>query len=530
MSVAVLVVAGVAAARLYFGPLHDQGPIGQCLTGGINLNDPVPFTRARFAGTVVGLAASGGGSRAAYLQAAVLREIRRGGTALQIGTPSRAGRSLLDQIDAISAVSGGSLAASYFTLNASKLLEGEADGPAWTGFLDKMAIEFRTRQWLRQAAWSPATWGRSLFTDYNRGILARDDYKAELFGDATLRDLPDRPALYINAFDVANHVRFVLSKAYVDTSYFQPRQWLRQLGEPQTLLSANDLTFTRIDPSSILLADAARASSAFPMAYPNVPLKHCGQKIAFQGKQIFLADGALADNSGLLTLMTQIRAGLDTRTSGASIVVIYVDASVDRIDRNGTKFQQTGIEDHYAWRNTVAGHAVESIFGSIALLQDLGWKHIESSDVVTDQINANWPRALTQRSSSCGPADRASWRNLFESGILAQRPLVIRLGLRDVINPDFGSNYGAFLRERPQLEHLLAVNGATDGIAGLPKDFSRRLQAIPTDFTLAPDDRRLLDLTAFLLVHGKLAGDIAHWNEIHRGHVADPPPHVKCPI
>jgi hypothetical protein len=70
--------------------------------------------------------------------------------------------------------------------------------------------------------------------------------------------------------------------------------------------------------------------------------------------------------------MTQLRAGPDTRTSGSTIVVIYIDASADRIDTNGTRFQQTGIESAYesayAWRNTVVGHAMESIFGAVALI------------------------------------------------------------------------------------------------------------------------------------------------------------------
>ena len=48
----------------------------------------------------------------------------------------------------------------------------------------------------------------------------------------------------------------------------------------------------------------------------------------------------------------------------------------------------------------------------------------------------------------------------------------------------------------------------SDGIDALSKHFSRRLQSIPTDFTLTASDRRLLDLVAFLLVHGKLAGDV----------------------
>jgi predicted acylesterase/phospholipase RssA len=528
--VVVLAIAGGVGFRMYMGPVQNFGPIGSCLTHNLDLNDPVPFTRTRFGGTVVGLAASGGGSRAAYLQAAVLREMRRGGAALRIGPPPHTGASLLDQIDLISSVSGGSLAASYFALNAAKLLGAEADAPTWNTFLDKMAIEYRTRQWYGPAAWNPMAWARSFFTDYNRGIVARDDYRAQLFGEASLNDLPDRPALYINAFDVANHVRFILSKAYVETSFFQPRNWTRKLGEPQTLLTANDLSHVKIDPASVGLADAARASSAFPIAYPNVPLKHCGSGIPFQGTQIFLADGALADNSGLVTLMTQLRAGLDTRAGGSAIIAIYIDASVDRIDRNGTKFQQTGVEKQYAWRNTVVGHATESIFGAVALLQDLGWKQIESMDVVTDQLNINWPQDLSRRAGACGPANRASWRNLFETGALATRPLVIRLGLRDVIDPDFASTYGAYLQGRPELDRLLAANQATNGIAQLPKDFSRRLQGIPTDFTLAEGDRKLLDLAAFLLVHGKLAGDVAQWNEIHRGVAAAPVTPIKCPL
>jgi predicted acylesterase/phospholipase RssA len=528
--VAVLALVAITAARLYLGPFQTSGPIGSCLKGGIDLNDPVPFTRAHFSGTIVGLAASGGGSRAAYLEAAILREIRRAGPALRIGPPPHSGKSLLDQISTISSVSGGSFAATYFSLKVANLREADADSEAWTSFLEKMAIEYRKRQWYGQAAWNPVHWARSIFTDYNRGVLARDDYGAVLFGTASLQDLPDRPALYINAFDVANHVRFVLSKNYIDTTYFQPSNWWGKLSAPQTLLSANDLSFARIDPASISLADAVFASSSFPIAYPNLPIRHCGSKILFQGGQIFLADGALADNSGLITLMTQLRAGLDTRTTGSTIVAIYIDASVDRIDTNGTKYQQMGIEERYAWSDTIVGHANESILGAIALLQDLGWKLIEGSGVVTDQLNVNWPRDLTGRSGGCGPAVRASWRNPFESGALAMRPLVIRLGLRDVINPDFASTYGAYLKARSRQFDLPKSDEAPTNIARLPKNLGRRLQSIPTDFALAADDRKLLDLVASLLVHGKLAGDIARWNEVRRSVTARPAPPIKCPM
>lgn len=523
-----LCLVAIVGVRTYFGPIQTGKSLGHCLKGAVDLDDPKPFTKADFSGNVVGLAVSGGGSRAAYLAAAILHEIRRAGPVLQLGTPAGRAHSLLDQIDAISSVSGGSLAAGYFTLNSNELKSVDAGSKAWTTYLDRMAIEYRKREWYGQAALNPKLWAQSLFTDYNRGVVARDDYDATLFKGARLAALPDRPALYINAFDVANHVRFVLSKTYINTTYFQPKDWWGKLSAPQTLASENDLTFTRVDPASLRLADAVYASAAFPIAYPNLPLRHCGSKILFQGRQIFLADGALADNSGLVTLITQLRAGLDRSAKGSTVTVIAIDANIDRIDTNGTKFQQTGVEERYAWQDTIFGHATESIFGSIALLQDLGWKFIEGTDTVTDQLSMNWSQELTRRTGVCGPAAKTSWQPLFESGALAMRPLVIRLGLRDVISPDFAGTYGAALANEPALAALLTENGISGGITRLSGQLTRHLQAIPTDFALTAANRKLLDLAAFLLVHGKLASDTARWSRIRASIAAAPTDTVSC--
>jgi hypothetical protein len=88
--------------------------------------------------------------------------------------------------------------------------------------------------------------------------------------------------------------------------------------------------------------------------------------------------------------------------------------------------------------------------------------------------------------------------------------------------------YGAGLEGRPDLTALLKDNAVTDGIRSLSKDLNRRLQSIPTDFTLTVSDRKLLDLAAFLLVHGKLAGDMAQWNRISRAVAAAPTPPATC--
>jgi hypothetical protein len=83
-----LVLVALASVRLYYGPLRTLEPMGRCIKGAIDLNNPVPFAQPRFGGTVVGIASSGGASRAAYLSAAVLREIRRSGATLMLGASS----------------------------------------------------------------------------------------------------------------------------------------------------------------------------------------------------------------------------------------------------------------------------------------------------------------------------------------------------------------------------------------------------------------------------------------------------------
>jgi predicted acylesterase/phospholipase RssA len=509
IGIAAVAVLGVRWLRVV--PLYE--PIGQCIKGGTALDDPTPFERLDPGGTIVGLAASGGGSRAAYLAAAILREMHASSARIETDATLQA-RSLLDQIDAVSAVSGGALTAAYFVAHGEQLRAADAAAEPWRSFLDKMALSYRLRQWYGLALTDPRVWARYLLTNYHRGMLARDDYDATLFDGATLADLPSRPALYLNSFDVANHVRFIFSKHAINTWFFQPKGAWGMLSAPQDLTSENDLTFLNIQPKSVRIADAVTASSAFPFAYPNVALKHCGSKILFQGSRIFLADGALADNSGLVTLMTQLRAALEESDGPHKVLVIAIDATLDRLDTSGSRFQQRGNEERYAYENTIVGHGVESIESGVALLQDLGTKFLEGTGVDTDQLNMNWENTLTRRTGACGPASKTSWQNMFEEGRLAARPLIIRLGLRDVMNPDFEGQYSANLvGKEARFDELLRENAVTESTwQGLRQRLQTSLAGIETDFVLTEKSRHALDLAAYLLVNAKLAGDITAWN------------------
>ena len=88
------------------------------------------------------------------------------------------------------------------------------------------------------------------------------------------------------------------------------------------------------------------------------------------------------------------------------------------------------------------------------------------------------------------------------------RPLVIRLGLRDIVNPDFLNVYGKGLAtDVARLQNLLRESGVQN-------DLRERLLGIQTDFVLSDVGRKTLDLAAHMLVHGKLAGDLAKWEQI----------------
>ena len=116
-------IAVLGVRWLHLVPPYEA--IGQCIKGGVALDDPTPFVRLEPGSTVVGLAASGGGSRAAYLAAAILREMRASSARIETAaTPQE--RSLLDQIDAVSAVSGGALTAAYFVAHGEQLRAADA--------------------------------------------------------------------------------------------------------------------------------------------------------------------------------------------------------------------------------------------------------------------------------------------------------------------------------------------------------------------------------------------------------------------
>ena len=263
------------------------------------------------------LAFSGGGSRAAALAYGVLLELRE----TRIGANGE--RRLLDEVDAISAVSGGSFTAAYYGLRGED---------TFREFEPAFLRRDLTTDVLHRIL-SPRRW----FSPEGRSAAAATLYAGTIFKDASFADLrrAGGPLIVINASDLEGGTRFAFLQEFFD-------------------LLCSDL-------GSYPLANAVAASSAVPVLFePMVLENHAGctpprlaqpvddspqlqQVVAglrgYADKQrrryIHLADGGLTDNLGLRAFQETIDlAGglrpflrkLDLEPNG-HLVVVSVDAS-----------------------------------------------------------------------------------------------------------------------------------------------------------------------------------------------------------
>jgi NTE family protein len=194
VALAILAGSGCTAAGLGNAPLAHW--------------EPGRATRPVAAGTrsdelLLILAFSGGGTRAAAFAYGVLEELAA--TPVALGGSSR---SLLDEVDFISAVSGGSFTAAYYGLYGDRIFRDfEAE------FLNRPVEEMLVLQLFR-----PRNWVRLASLYFNRSQLAAEYYDEHLFKGATFADLEQRsgPEILINATDLSTGSRFGFTRFYFD--------------------------------------------------------------------------------------------------------------------------------------------------------------------------------------------------------------------------------------------------------------------------------------------------------------------------
>ncbi|NNE62615.1 MAG: patatin-like phospholipase family protein [Gammaproteobacteria bacterium] len=139
---------------------------------------------------------SGGGTRAAALSYGILEKLKN--TPIEWkGVP----KSLLDEVDIISSVSGGSFTSAYYGLNREAIFNGDYEN----NYLKK-DIEHD----LFMQLFNPINWFKLLSPDYGRSDLVNEYYQQHMFGQKTFADLQQngKPFLMINGTDMTTGGQF----------------------------------------------------------------------------------------------------------------------------------------------------------------------------------------------------------------------------------------------------------------------------------------------------------------------------------
>jgi NTE family protein len=224
----------LAAYNLGAGYRFEQLPPGLRVTKTTGKNSDKLF---------VVLAFSGGGTRAAALSYGVLRQLKNitfhvdDATGEPVECPRADSpeckaneRTLLDEVDVISSVSGGSFTSAYYALNGDEMFD-EA-----SAFHTQFLYYPLQRDLFSRAVYHPQNWVRLR----SRAEIAANLYAERVFGNQTFAALKQRPRPYVilNATDMATGARFEFTQEQFD------------------LLCAD------LDP--VPLARGVAASSAFP--------------------------------------------------------------------------------------------------------------------------------------------------------------------------------------------------------------------------------------------------------------------------
>ena len=263
---------------------------------------------------VVGVALSGGGSRAALFGAAGLEALGR------LRAPQ--GGSVLEQVSYLSSVSGGGLAAGYYGLHKPPR-ETPVLGPDgtmtqayqmfFTDFQAKLAQDFQGA-----LIWHQISNFRFIFNSALAARSLQEILQERLVGPATFGDLGarekrgDSPWVIFNATLYNNGRRFMFSTLPPDTAQYDfvadldrslsSRGITRTLPEVakqrwEALLPVSPLEL-EIDPCPVRVAGAVAASASFPPLVGPVTFT-VGEELDYW----HVGDGGLYENLGLETLM-----------------------------------------------------------------------------------------------------------------------------------------------------------------------------------------------------------------------------------
>ncbi|MGH8064592.1 MAG: patatin-like phospholipase family protein [Candidatus Entotheonellia bacterium] len=314
-----LMLTGCASAVAFRVP--KAGPGTTCVT-------PAPDREI-----LVGVALSGGGSRAALFGAAGLEALGR------LQAPG--GGSVLEQVTYLSSVSGGSVAATYYASQKppreTPVLTPEGaltdDYQAFfTGFTEKVSQDFESALLWRQLL---------AFRWLNSSLAARslaEVMAQHLLGLTTFAELAQReargdsPQLIINTTLYNSGRRLALTTLPPEASHYDFYKDLRAAMAQRGLTAAFPPAFLKrweklltltplelgIDVCPIRLAGAVAGSASFPPLVGPITF-HVGEEDLYW----HTGDGGLYENQGLESLLFVFLKKLQEKTARRALILVF---------------------------------------------------------------------------------------------------------------------------------------------------------------------------------------------------------------
>lgn len=312
-------------------------------------------------GMLVIVSFSGGGMRASAMAYGVLEQLAhetlpshpRSAKAVN-GLQTK---SLIETVDVISAVSGGSVPAAYYVLYGNQIFEDFADRYLYRDIHSALR---------KRLLFSPQNWWRLTDKHFSRSDILAEFFDNKLFGNARYQDLDQsgrRPFLIVNATDIGAATRFEFTQDEFD----------------RVCLDLNDWSISR----------AVTASSAVPALITPVTLRsragECGYRLpawvhevvsssdhsspryqlavsrmlradANRYRHLHLVDRALSDNLGvgaILDALLDPEAGRMRQDIPQKLVVLMVNAGDSQAERIGSNAEPPGFFDMLRLMGTV---------------------------------------------------------------------------------------------------------------------------------------------------------------------------------
>ncbi len=326
---------------------------------------------------LVVLAFSGGGTRAAALSYGVLEELNRHPL-----PGAQNGETLLDAVDVVTGISGGSFTALSFALYGKQMF-----GQYENQFLKRDVQGELVRRML-----NPGNWPDLASETFGRSELAANYYDEILFAGASFADLRKRttPAVLVSGTDVSTGARFEFTQETFD-------------------LLCSDL-------SDIKLSRAAAASSAVPGIFSALTFHNYAGRCDAP-KPVWIADVADPD--------------LRQRPAGRALLRRRdIEAFQDSVNRPYIHVVDGGVSDNLGLRGVI--EALELLEISPRFRQQVAFERIRHIVVIvvnsrsapsTDWDKSRKPPGIVQQlfQSSSVPIDRYSYESVELLKDIAQR-------------------------------------------------------------------------------------------------------------